>query len=570
MVWAGSMSVIAGCGVAAQPLLVKFIIDDGMIRPNASPTERFYYTLIFVGLYFLASFGRILFWGIGVHHSVQAIEGILFSVRAKFFRHVQGLCMRFHSRVSSGELFNYIMGSPTSSLKMYLSFFIMSLPTNIVSFVISVGALAMFDVPMTVILLVTVTLIVILNSRSRRTVRNMTANFMETESSVSRFVADMMRGCRAIKLYAIENHVSEDFEQHLGEIRQKGAHLSFYQWIEGAKPEMAHYAGLAIIYLYGAYSCIYRNLTVGKFMAFVTCVGSVMGPLMSYLQSNLLKANAEAGLERIQRILDTEKSTPECLDQVSCEEAEKTAKITHLPCLEFDQVQFAYDENTRLFDGLNCSIRRGESLALVGPSGSGKSSFANLALRLFDPQSGTIRMNGVDIKKFGLQDLRSCFGVVPQDPFLFQTSIYDNIRAAVPQATESEVLAAMKLAYVDDFVQQLPQGAKTLVGEGGTNLSGGQRQRIAIARAILAKPKILIFDEATSALDNESERRIQTAIDDLMEGRTVIIIAHRLSTIRRVDRILVFEKGKVVQQGSYAELAEKPGLFHDLLDNSDK
>jgi ABC-type multidrug transport system fused ATPase/permease subunit len=451
---------------------------------------------------------------------------------------------------------------------MYLSFFIMSVPTSIVSFVISIGALAFFDLPMTIILLATVIVIVYLNSRSRRTVRTMTANFMETESSVSRYVADMMRGCRAIKLYAIENHVSDNFEQHLGDIRQKGAYLSLHQWIENAKPEMAHYVGMAVIYLYGAYSCVYRDLSVGKFMAFVTCVGSVMGPLMSYLQSNLLKANAEAGLERIQRILDTENSTPESLSTVSFEKVDQEAMAQQVPCIEFDQVKFSYDGTHYLFDGLSCRIRHGESVALVGPSGSGKSSFANLALRLFDPQSGEIRINGTDIKQYALQDLRSRFGVVPQDPFLFQTSIYDNIRAAVPQASEEEVRSAMKSAYVDDFVDQLPEGVKTLVGEAGVNLSGGQRQRIAIARALLAKPKILIFDEATSALDNESEHRIQKSIEELMVGRTVIIIAHRLSTIRRVDRILVFEKGKVVQEGSYAELSERPGLFQDLLDRS--
>lgn len=281
---------------------------------------------------------------------------------------------------------------------------------------------------------------------------------------------------------------------------------------------------------------------------------------------SLIKTSAEAGLHKILGILDTATSTPE-------KEKERTRSIdieresavkNNKPCISFSDVYFGYDNRT-IFEKFNCDINYNESVALVGSSGSGKSTLTKLIMRLYDVNSGVIKMHGCDLREFGLHDLRASIGVVPQNPFIFYGSIWDNVKIARPDASNKEVIDAMEIARVHEFVNELEKGWNTIVGDGALDLSGGQKQRIAIARAVLGNPDILIFDEATSALDNISERHIQQAMEDLMKAHTVIIVAHRLSTIKNVDRILVFDRGKIVEEGSYNELAEKGGVFSELL-----
>jgi ABC-type multidrug transport system fused ATPase/permease subunit len=227
-------------------------------------------------------------------------------------------------------------------------------------------------------------------------------------------------------------------------------------------------------------------------------------------------------------------------------------------------VTFAYGTDPVLRN-VTCRIEHGQSVALVGPSGSGKSTFVRLLLRLYDTQSGRILINGADIRDYDVRELRSSFGVVSQDVFLFQTTILENIRIVAPNASRADIERAMEMSFVNEFVKALPMGGDTEVGENGFGLSGGQKQRIAIARAILDNPRYYIFDEATSALDNQSERSIQQAMRELQRDHTSVIIAHRLSTVRHVDKIFVFERGHIVQTGSYEELASTPGLFEQLL-----
>jgi ABC-type multidrug transport system fused ATPase/permease subunit len=285
------------------------------------------------------------------------------------------------------------------------------------------------------------------------------------------------------------------------------------------------------------------------------------------LQLNLVKANAEAGLTRIVQVLKEESTTPEphTAIRAAVEPQMKRARESGLPCTEWKAVRFSYDGQRTVLKDITVSIPDGQSVALVGPSGSGKTTFASLLLRLHDVQEGSILLNGLDVRSYPLADLRSCYGVVPQDPFIFQGTILDNVKVTSPEASEEQVREALEMSWVNEFVRTLPNGLDTQVGEGGASLSGGQRQRVAIARAILARSQYFIFDEATSALDNESERRIQSAMETVMKGHTTFIIAHRLSTIRNVDRILVFNKGRVVQDGTYGALSSSDGLFRELL-----
>jgi ABC-type multidrug transport system fused ATPase/permease subunit len=559
-------SLLVGAAVALQPLVIKFIVDDGINRPHSAPSEKIRWALIFVGLYILLSYFRIYVWMAGYRILVKVLESFLFTLRSRFFRHVQGLCFRFHDQVSSGELYNYIMGSPIASVRNFLQQFAQNVPYQLVSWIVAFCTLAVFDWRMTLVVLVTVIIIIVVNRRSHRVLKGMSSEFMKTESTVSKYVADMLHGCREIKIHAIENQVSGRFDEQIGKLRFQGQQLLIRQNAEYVKPEGLQYLAMAIIYGAGVYSCIYRDMTIGEFFAFVNSIGLLMGPLMSFLGLNLVKANAEAGLERIMRVLTTDTSLerrPAHL-QVSLDEQDQKARSGALPCVEFRNITFAYGQEPVLRN-VSCSIHHGQSVALVGPSGSGKSTFVRLVLRLYDAQSGRILVNGADIRDYDVQKLRSNFGVVSQDVFLFQTTIFENIRVVAPHASHSHVEQAMERAFVNEFVRELPHGADTEVGENGHSLSGGQKQRIAIARAILDQPRYFIFDEATSALDNQSERRIQLAMRDLQRDHTMIVIAHRLSTVRHVDKILVLEKGRIVQEGSYDELSTRPGLFETLL-----
>ncbi|NLF29374.1 MAG: ABC transporter ATP-binding protein [Planctomycetes bacterium] len=565
-------AMVVGAVAALQPLTIKWMIDDGVLLKGpdgqlAPLPERMRHAVAVVGFFVLLCAARLTFGVYGHRRLVTGVEQFLCDLRGGFFRHVQQLCFRFHDQVSSGELFNYIMGSPVQSLKTFLHQGALVIPIQAVSWCVALVALGSFNLPMTAITVATVAGVVWANGRSRRVIQEMSAGFMETESQVSKYVADMLRGCRAIKVYAMEDNVSHSFQGQIHRIRDTGVQLGFRRHFEFAKMEGVHYLGMSAVFLTGIWFCLYGGMEVGTFLAFNASLGLLMAPLMNLMELNLVRANAEAGLSRINRILRLEKSTPElpAESRAAVDLQARQARERGLPCVEFDNVTFAYDPGRPVLHTIACRIPDGQSVALVGPSGSGKTSFASLMLRLYDPTSGIIRLNGADLATYSLQKLRAAFGVVPQDPYIFQATIRDNIRVTRPDATEAEIRRAMDLAYASEFIDELPDGLDTVVGEGGSNLSGGQRQRLAIARAILTGADYFIFDEATSALDNNSERRIQQAMEALMDGRTSFVIAHRLTTIRNVKRILVFNEGRIVQDGTYAELSQTDGLFRDML-----
>lgn len=564
-----------GATVALQPICVKWIVDEGVLRKDAAGeflplARRIRYALLFVGLYIALSATRLLIGVRGVYYMVDGIEQFLCDLRGRFFRHVQNLCFRFHDHVSSGELFNYIMGSPLQSLKMFLHQGAVMVPISVVSWLVALITLTSFHWFMALITFGTVIGVVLVNRRSWVVIKEMSHRFMETESSVSKYVADMLRGSRAVKIYAIEDNVSGFFEHQARRMRNQGAKLAKRRTLEHVKAEGAQYAGMAVVYGAGAYLCLYGDLQVGAFFAFAGSITTLMHTLMGMMRLNLVRANAEAGLTRIVRVLEVEGSTPEVPPEkaVGITRQTSVARSRSIPCVRMQGVRFGYDGGGPVLTDINVTIPDGQSVALVGPSGSGKSTFISLLLRLYDIWHGTILLNGVDLRSYPQKDLRASFGVVPQDPFIFQSTLRNNITVTRPDAGEDDIQQALEIAYVHEFLDTLPQGLDTEVGEGGSNLSGGQRQRIAIARAVLADPRYFVFDEATSALDNESERRIQAAMEELMQGHTTFVIAHRLSTIRNVDRILVFDSGRIVQDGGYDELAEQGGMFRELLDSA--
>jgi ATP-binding cassette subfamily B protein len=312
--------------------------------------------------------------------------------------------------------------------------------------------------------------------------------------------------------------------------------------------------------LYGGYQILQGELTIGELMMFLVYLTMLLDPLATLAGSAVSFQNNLAGLDRILDVMEQDAELP------TRPNAMAVRRATTAGAISISGLSFAYPgTNTNVLNDINLDVAAGQTVALVGRSGAGKTTLTNLIARFYDPIAGTIRLDGRDLRDIELHSYRKLLGIVEQDVFLFDGSVRENIAYARANSTDEQVLAAAQAAAADDFIRALPEGYDTVIGERGVKLSGGQRQRIAIARAILADPKILILDEATSNLDSESERLIQTSLRSLLRDRTAFVIAHRLSTIREADKIVVIEGGRIVQVGTHEELMDRPGAYQEMV-----
>jgi ATP-binding cassette subfamily B protein len=371
---------------------------------------------------------------------------------------------------------------------------------------------------------------------------------------------ESLSGIRVVKAFAKEDKEFAKFRERNMELRDAGVHADT-RWftVFGAMTFFVGLGGL-INWMVGGYMVYRGQISLGNFIMVNSYIGLVYGPLQWFGQLNQWFSRAMAGAERIFEIMDTEP-----------ERYGNTGKRTPIAGeVTFENVRFGYDKSNPVLKGITFTAKPGEMIGLVGKSGAGKSTTINLVCRFYEPDAGTIKIDGVDYRDMDLQDLRNQIGLVLQEPFLFNGTIAENIAYGKPGATFEEIVAAAKAANAHNFVLGKPDGYDTQVGERGSKLSGGERQRISIARAILHNPRILILDEATSSVDVETEKQIQEAIAHLIEGRTTFAIAHRLSTLRNASRLVVLEKGEIAEIGTHAELMEKQGVFYNLVQTQTK
>lgn len=576
------LSLLTGFCVALQPFVIKYIVDSGIgdapivlfgkeffrWGEGADATARVTFIAVAVAVYIALSVFRVSAWGFGLSNMLKALEGTLFTLRSRFFGHVQRMCMRFSDKNSSGELYNYIMGSPMANIKAYLHNMIQSVPYQAVALVISLAALLSYSWKLTLLIVCTASAMALINYSARAKIRRASQTFLTAEKETSKYITDILHGTEAVKMYSIEQKAIERFEEYISNLKDSGIHYNMSTFKIHVRTELTQYLGTAAVYLLGGILCITGEIAVGELYLFLSTMTTILGILVTWLNINLTKNTAAVALERIKHIIDEHSTTPEVNENARrAIEIEKESAIRHgKPCILFDHVRFGYDESKVIFEDLSCKIGYKESIGLVGGSGSGKSTFTKLLMRLYEVDGGAIKVHDRNVKDYETHELRLSFGVVPQNPFIFYGTIWDNIRIVRPEASNKEIIDAMEIARVHEFVNELPMGWSTIIGDGALGLSGGQKQRIAIARAVLKNPDIFIFDEATSALDNISEHLIQEAMDELMKTHTILFVAHRLSTIRNVNRILVFDHGKIIEEGSYDELAAKNGEFRRLLD----
>jgi subfamily B ATP-binding cassette protein MsbA len=476
-------------------------------------------------------------------------------LRIQMFSKLASADLGFIQTVHSGRLLSSFLND-ANLIRNAASRSIVTLGENYLKVIILVGTMFYMDARYAMLILIFMPLAWFLLGRQRRKMRKSTTKSLQETGDLSALISQTLRGMRIVRAYRQEPREEERAANTINrslEFTMRGARA---RALSSPSIELLTGLGFALAIYFAGTKGVRGDLTLGHFMGFMTAALLIYGPLKSVatLQTQLQEGVAAAS--RVFGIIDRTTHLVETPDAKPLEL--KRGEI------EFDDISFAYDPQNVVLKGVSLNVPPGRTVALVGPSGSGKSTLDNLTLRFFDPDRGKVKIDGQDISKVTIASLRDAIALVTQDPLLFDDTIRANIAYGTKELNEAQVVAAAKAAAAHDFIMGLPKGYDTRVGEAGSSLSGGERQRIAIARAVYKDAPILLLDEPTSSLDSEAEAKVQTALEGLMRGRTVLMIAHRLSTVKKADLICVLDQGRIVEIGRHDELVAKGGLYTRL------
>ena len=541
--------VISRLAGLVLPGASKYLMDDVIAKGNVEMLK----------LVLLAVAGAVFIQAITSYILTQILsveaQRLISILRSKVQKQVLRLPIRFFDNNKSGALVSRIMND-VEGVRNLVGTGLVQLVGGVLTSVICMVLLIKISPMMTLYVLVPVAIFGLISLKAFAKIRPIFRERGKITADVTGRLTETLNGVRVIKGFNAEQQEIKSFE--LGVERlflNVKASLMSTSLITSSATFLLGLASTGIMGI-GGYMIINGQLTFGEFLAFTLYLGFMIAPIVQMSNIGSQLTEAFAGLDRTEELMNM---TPEDDGTV------RTIKIgAILGDIEFKDVSFAYEEGKEVVRNITFGAPSGSVTALVGTSGSGKTTIAGLAASFMTPQSGVITVDAVDLAKVSLDSYRSQLGVVLQDDFLFEGTIRENILFPRPKATEQQILIAVKAAHVHEFTDRFEKGIDTLIGERGVKLSGGQRQRIAIARAILADPRILILDEATSNLDTESEAFIQESLRGLMKGRTTFVIAHRLSTIRQADQILVVENGNIVERGRHEELIAKKGRYFEL------
>jgi len=543
--------------VAAQlfvPWLIRSLIDRLTTETLSLETIDFITKLSSIAL--LVFIARAVMQFIRSYAAHVAGWGVVSDARRLVYEHIQKLSLRFYEDKQTGQLMSRIINDTDLFERMIAH----ALPDVVVNGITLVGVTAILfsmNVRLTLLTLIPIPVIIIALIGYSKIVRPAFKNRQQSIGELNAVLNDSLSGIREVKAFAREEDELDKVDSKIQLVLHKNLRALKLMAVFNPIFDFAAGIGQLLVIYFGARMAIAGTLSIADLVAFFLYLDSFYTPVRSLGNSMEAVQESLAGFERIAEILTV---SPEIASPPNPHQF-PTPIQGHV---RFENVDFHYIEGEEVLQNINLDIPAGKTIALVGPTGVGKTTLVSLIPRFYDVCKGTVRIDGVDVRDIDLDQLHESVSMVLQDVFLFHGTIRDNILFGRPDASEEEMILAAQIANATEFIEKLPNGYDTMIGERGVKLSGGQKQRISIARAVLKNSPILILDEATSSVDTETELLIQEALDRLIEGRTTIIIAHRLSTVRNADRIIALEGTGIVEAGTHAELLEQGGLYHKL------
>ena len=544
--------------------LMPWAIDLGIIKNNL-----YYYisafkiangaglTLLFVGLFvIIATMLKVGFYYLGAYEAVYIRNGVVKDIREQIFSKILKLALPFFSEERKGDIISRITGDVTEVENSIMSSLDMFLKNPIIILVL-LGSMLVMSPSMTLFILLVLPLAGFIIGRVGKSLKKVSREGQDKMGEILTVIEETLGGLRIIKAFNAEKKMNARFNSELHDYKSIMNRLMRRREMAHPLSELLGTIVIIIVVWYGGTLILDKNseLSGPEFIAYIAIFYQIINPAKAFTTALYSIQKGLASMNRIDKIL---------LADVTIPQAPDAKPVTTLKdSIEYRNVTFAYEEKVVL-DNVSLEIKKGKTIALVGQSGSGKTTFVDLLPRFYDVNGGQILIDGVDLRDLKLHDLRDLMGNVNQEAILFNDSIFNNIAFGVENTSMPEVIAAAKVANAHDFIIETEHGYDTIIGDRGSKLSGGQRQRLSIARAILKNPPILILDEATSALDTESERLVQDALENLMKNRTSVVIAHRLSTVRNADLICVFHEGEIIERGTHDELIELDGRYKRL------
>jgi subfamily B ATP-binding cassette protein MsbA len=543
------LTIFLTCLNLLPPLIMKFLIDNVISKKNWN-----FLAIVMISFLLVPVLGSIISF-FNNYTISKVAQNLVFDMRVKMYKHLLKLSLKFHSEMQTGTIVSRIM-SDVGAVQNLVTVNTISIVTDIASFLFALIVIFYLSWKLSILLIIILPLYVLNYLYFSKKIRWKNILFWKKMDEISGMLQEKISGIQTVKSFAREE---AEINRFLGDTKKsleyslEGATYNLYftnfaQLISGF--------GTTIIFCLGCYFVLKGEMTYGGVSAFLAYSFQLFNPALRFTEISNQFQQTMVSVSRIFEIISKD---------VDIKEKKNAKEIEIKGEVKFENVNFGYNDEELVLKNFDLYVKPGTTVALVGPTGCGKSTVINLLQRFYDVKSGAIYIDGEDIRNLKINSLRTQIGVVLQDPFLFNTTIKENIKYGKKTATDEEIETACKISEIYDFIQSLPKKFDTIIGPGGVKLSVGEKQRLAIARAIITNPKILIMDEATASLDSESEFLIQKALEKVLKGRTSFIIAHRLSTIINADLIVVMDKGRIIEAGTHQELLKIPNGFYRSL-----